>query len=150
MFKIGLSSFIKRLSLRSNLNLIDSAAKISNLSKFIVQLHCNRWSDIADCLTFFRRFEKVGGCSRPYCSFRYLMVWLTIQLPRCQIEEVRKSLYVVASYRDITVCTQEIRKKIRARSSEWPITLISEEEKVSSFKNWQKFNNRVTIFMHLP
>ena len=56
LLKIGLSRFIKRLSLRSNLNLLDSAAKISKLSKFIVQLHCNRWSDIADCLTFFRRF----------------------------------------------------------------------------------------------
>ena len=56
LIKIGLSRFIKRLSLRSNLNLLDSAAKISKLSKFIVQLHCNRWLDIADCLTFFRRF----------------------------------------------------------------------------------------------
>ena len=35
----------------------------------------------------------------------------------------------------LTVFTQEIRKKIRTASSEYPITLISEEEKVSSFKN---------------
>ena len=55
-FKIGLSHFIKRLSLRSNLNLLDSAAKISKLSKFMVQLHSNRWSDIADWLMFFRHF----------------------------------------------------------------------------------------------
>ena len=42
----------------------------------------------------------------------------------------RKLLYVVASYRGITVFTQEIRKKIRTRSSEYLITLISEEEEV--------------------
>ena len=36
--------------------ILDSAAKISKSSKFIVQLHCNRRSDIADYLTFFRRF----------------------------------------------------------------------------------------------
>ena len=47
---------MKRLSLRSNLNLFDSVAEISKSSKFIVQLHCNRWSDIADCITVFRRF----------------------------------------------------------------------------------------------
>ena len=53
-----MSRFIKRLSLRSNLNILDSAAKISKVSKFIVQLRCNRWSDIADCLTFFRRLPE--------------------------------------------------------------------------------------------
>ena len=31
------------------MNLLQSAAKISKSSKFIVQLHCNRWSDIAHC-----------------------------------------------------------------------------------------------------
>ena len=47
------------------------------------------------------------------------------------MELVRKSSYVVASYRGITVFTQEIRKKIRTRSSEYPMILISEAEKVS-------------------
>ena len=54
-------------------------------------------------------------------------------LLRCQIEVVRKLLYEVASYRGITVFTSEIRKKIETRSSEWLTTLISEEQKVSSF-----------------
>ena len=40
---------------------------------------------------------------------------LTIRLLRCQIVVVRKSLYLVASYRGITVFAQEIRKKIRTR-----------------------------------
>ena len=48
-----LARFIRRLSLRHNLNLLESATKLSKLSKFIVQLLCNRFSDIADCLTFF-------------------------------------------------------------------------------------------------
>ena len=63
------------------------------------------------------------------------VLWLTIRLLICQIEVVRKSLYVVASYRGITVFTEEIRKKIRTRILEYPITLIFKEEKVSSFKN---------------
>ena len=63
------------------------------------------------------------------------VLWLTIRLRRCQIEVVRKSLHVVASFRGITVFTEEIRKKIRTRVLEYPITLTFEEEKVSSFKN---------------
>ena len=62
------------------------------------------------------------------------VLWLTIRLPRCQIK-VRKLLYVVASCRGMTVFTQEIRKKIRTRRPGYIITLISEEEKVRSFKN---------------
>ena len=53
-------------SLRSNLNLLDSAAKISKLLKFIVQLQCNRWSDIADYLTVLRRFPV--KLEIPICS----------------------------------------------------------------------------------
>ena len=56
VFKIGFSRFINKLSLRSNLNLLKSVAKMLKSSKFMAQLHCNRWSDIADCLTFLRRF----------------------------------------------------------------------------------------------
>ena len=48
-FKIGLSRFINKLSLGSILNLLQSVAKILKSSKVMVQLHCNRWSDIADC-----------------------------------------------------------------------------------------------------
>ena len=54
--KTGVSCFVKGLFLRSNLNLLEFAVKISNSSKFIVQLHYNRWSDIADCLTFLKCF----------------------------------------------------------------------------------------------
>ena len=35
-------------------------------SKFMEQLHCNRWSDIADCLTFLRRFPV--RLEIPMCS----------------------------------------------------------------------------------
>ena len=28
-------------------------------SKFMAQLHCNRWSDIADCLTFLSSFPVI-------------------------------------------------------------------------------------------
>lgn len=42
LFKIGLSHFMKRLPFTSNLNILESEAKISRSSKFIVQLQCNR------------------------------------------------------------------------------------------------------------
>ena len=66
VFKIGLSRFINKLSLRSNLNLLQSVAKMLKSSKFMAQLHCNRWSDIADCLTFLRRFPV--RLEIPMCS----------------------------------------------------------------------------------
>ena len=56
MFKIDLLCFLNKLSLISNLNLLESIAEMLKSSKFMAQLHCNRWSDIADCLTFFSRF----------------------------------------------------------------------------------------------
>ena len=34
-------------------------SKIS--SKFMAQLHCNRWPDIADCLMFLRHFSNLTG-----------------------------------------------------------------------------------------
>ena len=54
--KKGFSHFINKLSLRSNLNLLESVAKIMTSSKFMAQLQGNRWSDTADCLTFLRSF----------------------------------------------------------------------------------------------
>ena len=48
--------FINKLSLRSNVNLLESTAEISKASKFITQLHGNGWSDTADCLTFLGVF----------------------------------------------------------------------------------------------
>ena len=56
LFKIVLSHFITKLSLKSNLNLLQSVAKMLKSSKFMAQLRCNRWPDIADCLTFLRHF----------------------------------------------------------------------------------------------
>ena len=50
------SCFIDKLSLRSNLNLLQSVAKMLKSSKFMVQLHCIRWSEIAYCFTFLRHF----------------------------------------------------------------------------------------------
>ena len=50
-------------------------------------------------------YEKVGGCSRSSCSFTCLMVDHTT----AQIKVVRKSLYVVASYRGITLIWQLLR-----------------------------------------
>ena len=64
LFKIGFSRFINKLSLRSNLNLLQSVAKMVKSSKFMAQLHCNRWADITDCLTHFRRFTvRLEMCS---------------------------------------------------------------------------------------
>ena len=61
LFKVGLSHFINKHSLRSNFNLLESIAKILKSSKFTTQLHCNGWLDIADCLTFFKTFScKIG------------------------------------------------------------------------------------------
>ena len=37
------------------------------------------------------------------------------------------------------------KKENKTRCSKYPITLISEEQKVISFRNWQKFNNIGTI-----
>ena len=48
------SCFVNKLSLRSNLNLLHSVAKMLKSSKFMVQLHCIRWSEIADCFMFLR------------------------------------------------------------------------------------------------
>ena len=56
LFKIGLSRFINKLFLKSNFNLLESVAKGLKSSKFMAQLHCNRWSDITDCLTFLKLF----------------------------------------------------------------------------------------------
>ena len=66
LFEIGLSRLINKLSLRSNLNLLQSVAKMLKSSKFMAQLHCNRWSDIADCLTFLRCFPV--RLEIPMCS----------------------------------------------------------------------------------
>ena len=54
LFKIGLSCFMNKFSFRSNLNLVESVTKMLKSSKFMAQLHCNRWSDIADGLMLFR------------------------------------------------------------------------------------------------
>ena len=43
LFKIGLPHFINKLSLSSNLNLLQSVAKMLKSSDFMAQLHCNRW-----------------------------------------------------------------------------------------------------------
>ena len=84
-----------------------------------------------------------------FLSFHVL--WLTRQLLRCQIEVVRKSLYVVASYRGITVFTQEIRKHIKTKSSEYPIAIISEEKIVSRIdKNLITERPSFICVMHLP
>ena len=61
LLKIGLSCFINKLSLRNNLNLLQSVVKMLNSTKFMVQLHCNRWSDIADCLMFFEVLSSKTG-----------------------------------------------------------------------------------------
>ena len=76
-----MSRFINKLSLRSNLNLLESIAKMLKLSKFMAQLHCNRWPKIVwpfnvfkvfnvfvkyGCLTFLRCFSvrlEISLCS---------------------------------------------------------------------------------------
>ena len=51
-----MSRFINNFSLRSTLNLLQSVSKMLKSSKFMTQLHQNRWSDHADCLKFLSRF----------------------------------------------------------------------------------------------
>ena len=66
ILEIKLSRFIIKLSLKSDLKLLQSVAKILKPSTFMAQLHCNRWSDIADCLMFLRRFPV--RLDIPMCS----------------------------------------------------------------------------------
>ena len=56
------------IALRSNLNLLESIAKLLKSSKFTTQLHCNGWLDIADCLTFFKTFSCKIGDPHLFCS----------------------------------------------------------------------------------
>ena len=49
LFEISSSRFICKLSLRSNLGLLESVAKMLNSAKFKAHLHCNKWSGIAAC-----------------------------------------------------------------------------------------------------
>ena len=70
LFKLVLPCFINQFSLRSSLNLLESVAKMLKSSKFIVQLHCKRWSNIAGCLTFFRCFP------------------VRLDIPMCSIDQV--------------------------------------------------------------
>ena len=51
-----MSRFINNFSLRSTLNLLQSVSKMLKSSKFMAQLHQNRWSDLVDCFKFLRRF----------------------------------------------------------------------------------------------
>ena len=61
LFKIGLSRFINKFSLISDLSLLQSLAKILKSSKFMGQLHCNKGSGNGDCLNVFEAFScKIG------------------------------------------------------------------------------------------
>ena len=51
MLKIGWTRFINDIPLVV-ITILGFAGKISKSSKFITQLYCNKWSDIADCLIF--------------------------------------------------------------------------------------------------
>ena len=48
------------------MNLLQSVAKMLKSLKFMSQLYCNRWSGIADYLTFLRRFPVI--LEIPMCS----------------------------------------------------------------------------------
>ena len=51
------------------MNLLQSVGKMLKSSKFIARLHCNRWSDIADCLMFLRHFPvRLRYASEAYIS----------------------------------------------------------------------------------
>ena len=64
---------------------------------------------------------------------------------------MRKSLYVEASYGGITVFTQEIRKNMKTKSSEYPMAIISKEEIVSRIdKNLITEGPSFICVMHLP
>ena len=59
LFKIG-HVLLTNSPLDITLNLLESAAKIWKLSKFMAQLHCNKWSDIGDCLTLLSLFPLIS------------------------------------------------------------------------------------------
>ena len=59
LFKIG-HVLLTNSPLDMTLNLLESAAKIWKLSKFMAQLHCNKWSDIGDCLTLLSLFPLIS------------------------------------------------------------------------------------------
>ena len=58
LFKMGLSRAINKLSLISKLILLESLDKMVKSLKFVLQSHVSTWSEIADCLTFLKMFEK--------------------------------------------------------------------------------------------
>ena len=62
-----------------------------------------------------RSNEKAGGCSRSSCPFTCLMIDHTT----AQIEVVRKSLYAVASYRGITIFTQQYICIWAGKNTQW-------------------------------
>ena len=49
---MGLSRDINKLSLISRLILLESLDKMVKSLKFMLQSQVNKWSEIADCLTF--------------------------------------------------------------------------------------------------
>ena len=61
-----MSCLVSKLPFKSNLNFLESDAKISKSSKDIGESHCNRWLHIADSLTYLIRFPvkfEVPMCS---------------------------------------------------------------------------------------
>ena len=66
LFKMGLSPDISKLSLISKFILLESLDKMVKSSKFMLQSQVSKWSETADCLTFFRRFFV--KCEIPICS----------------------------------------------------------------------------------
>ena len=61
LFKTDLSRFINKLSIRSNLTLLESIAKMLKLSKFIGQSLCDRWLGYFRLFNVFKAFFcKIG------------------------------------------------------------------------------------------
>ena len=68
LFKIGVPHIINKFSLGSNLNLLESVANMLLSLKFMVQLHCNEWLDIA-VFNIFEMFSlKIGDSHVFSCS----------------------------------------------------------------------------------
>ena len=65
LFKRGVPHIINKASLGSDLNLLESVANVLKTAKFIAQLYCNRWSDMA-VFNVFEMFSFKTGDSHVF------------------------------------------------------------------------------------
>ena len=75
---MGLSQALNKLSLISKLKLLESLDKIMKSLKFILQSQLNKLSEIADCLTFLRRFLRRNSYMFSYSNVKITFCFAVI------------------------------------------------------------------------